>query len=100
MATKKRGLGAMLLGFVAGAAATYLSNPKNREKAVKKATELAGSAKELAKEYKKNPTKTKAALKKAALKTANELVKEGKAGALKKVAKASKKVRKAKKLLS
>jgi len=100
MATKKRGLGAMLLGFAAGVVATYLSNPKNRQHAVSKAKDLTGSAKKLAKDYKNDPNKTIEELKKSAVKVASAVAKNGKARAAKKVANASKTVKKAKKLLS
>lgn len=99
MAVKKRGIGSMLIGLAIGAVATYLSNPKNRQKTIKAAKNLADEGKTLAKEYKKNPKKTKEKLKKAAVQTVSNLATQGKAGALKKVAKASKTVKKAKKLL-
>jgi len=53
--SKKSGVFPMLVGAVAGAAAVFFSDKKNREKAVKAVNQSKAQVKKIASEVKKNP---------------------------------------------
>ena len=73
MAKKSGNLFALITGFVAGAAAVFLSKPENRIQAEKTAKKITTKAKQLKAEYQKNPQafekKVKAQAKKVIKKT-------------------------------
>jgi hypothetical protein len=80
---KKSLLGTLLTGVALGAAALFLSNEKNRDKAKKVVKKTVAQAKKLEAEYKKNPAKVQ-----------NQVTTQGKKLAKKAVAVAKKSVRK------
>lgn len=87
---KKTGLGTLLTGIALGAAALFLSKKENRVKAKKVVKTTIAKAKKLEAEYKKNPNKVKAAVKKQVATQGKKLAKNAVAVAKKKVRKLTK----------
>lgn len=87
--SKASGVGALLTGMVIGMATIYLSDEKNREAVRVKLAALTNEAKEIGKEWKKDPDKAIAHLKRNASEIA-EKVKKGSAESGKKLSAASK----------
>jgi hypothetical protein len=84
---KKSGLGALIAGVALGAAALFLSKKENRIKATKAVKTAVTKAKKLEAEYKKNPAKVTAAVKKKVAVQSKKIAKKAVAVAKKKVRK-------------
>lgn len=72
---KKKGLFTLLMGMAAGAAATFLSDEKNRETAKKLAAKAVKTAQQAKADYQADPEVFKAKIKVEAEKTAKKLQK-------------------------